>query len=75
MIKVTGSGQRSASDAHHRVISTVLSVFSSTMSLLGEPTNEGVIMPGPASMACVRNLLESMQVGKEEGDVISRYFL
>jgi hypothetical protein len=75
MNKVTRGEQRSVNDAHHRVVSTIVSVFSSTMSLLGEPANEGVIMPGPASMACVRSILESMQVGKEEGDVFSPYFL
>jgi len=39
------------------------------MSLLGEPAREGVIMPGPASIACVRNILESLEVGKEEDDL------
>jgi hypothetical protein len=74
MNEVSCGGRMSVTDTHHRVVSTIVSVFSSTMSLLGEPAREGVIMPGPASIACVRNILESLEVGKEEDDLFPPCF-
>lgn len=61
-------GARVLRDQLHLVIVTCVYIFDAAISLLGEPSLEGVKMPDPAFAACMRRLLESLGVGDEEDD-------
>ncbi len=49
----------------HRLLSTSIAIFDSAMTLLGGPSEEGVKMPPPALVACVRVMLGTLGVRKE----------
>jgi hypothetical protein len=59
-------GRRASPDDLHRILITCIHLFDSAISLLGEPSPEGVKMPSPASIVCMARLLESLGVGDEE---------
>ncbi len=50
----------------HRILSTSISIFDSAITLLGDPMPEGVQLPGPAHIACIRSILASLGIGDEE---------
>jgi hypothetical protein len=54
-------------DDLHRILSTSISIFDSAITLLGEPSADGVHMPGPAHIACMRNILCCLGIGEDEG--------
>lgn len=58
--------RRSAADDLLRILSTSISIFDSAITLLGEPSSGGVQMPGPAHIACIRNILSSLGVGEDK---------
>lgn len=60
--------QRSVADNLHRILSTSISIFDSTITLLGEPSAGGVRMPGSSQIACMRNILTCLGIGDEEGE-------
>jgi hypothetical protein len=49
----------------HRILRTSISIFNSAMTLLGDPPEGGVVMPSPAHIECMRNLLGFLGVGDE----------
>lgn len=57
----------SVSNDLYMVVSTIILIYDTAITLFGEPPPEGVKMPGPAHMACMRNILSSLGVG-EGGD-------
>jgi hypothetical protein len=61
------SRQCDANDLH-RILSTSISIFDSAITLLGEPSADGVQMPGPAHIACMRNILSCLGIGEDEGE-------
>ncbi|MGA3175656.1 MAG: hypothetical protein ABSE25_14705 [Syntrophorhabdales bacterium] len=50
----------------HRIVRTSILIFDSAVTLLGEPPEEGVTMPGPAHIACIRSMLASLGIGEDE---------
>ena len=76
MERMASSERPLTADGLHRVVSTSISIFDSAMSLFGEPPREGFTMPGPASIACIRKILESFVLesfvgNNEEDDTVS----
>ena len=67
MKHVRGDVERFAADPHlYRIVYTSVSIFDSAIALLGDPPPEGVKMPGPAYIACIRAMLIGLGVGVEE---------
>ena len=58
----------SLSDDLFRIVSTSISIYDSAITLLGEPPVNGVEMPGPAHIACMRNILSSLGIGEQEDE-------
>ena len=54
------------SDDLLRIVSTSILIYDSAITLLGEPSAKGVEMPAPAHVACMRNILTSLGIGKED---------
>ncbi len=61
-----GLSRRAAADNLHRILSTSISIFDSTITLLGEPSACGVQMPGSAYIACIKNILSCLGIGNED---------
>jgi hypothetical protein len=47
------------------VVSTSILIYDAAITLFDEPSPEGVEMPGPARIACMRNILSSLGIGEE----------
>jgi hypothetical protein len=47
------------------VVSTCILIYDAAITLFDEPSPEGVEMPGPAHIACMRNILSSLGIGEE----------
>ncbi len=47
------------------VVSTSILIYDAAITLFDEPSPEGVEMPGPAHIACMRNILSSLGIGEE----------
>jgi hypothetical protein len=47
------------------VVSTCILIYDAAITLFDEPSQEGVEMPGPAHIACMRNILTSLGIGEE----------
>jgi hypothetical protein len=45
-----------------RVLSRAIFIFNSVIRLLGEPEDEDMRVPDPASIPCIRNMLDSLGV-------------
>jgi hypothetical protein len=58
--------RRAAADDLHRILSTSISIFDSAITLLGEPSDCGVQMPGSAHIACIKNILTCLGIGDED---------
>jgi hypothetical protein len=61
-----GPGQSAPAKDLYRILSTSIIIYDLAITLLGEPSPEGVSMPDPAHMACVRNILAFLAVDEEE---------
>ena len=55
------------SDDLFMAVFTSIQIYDAAITLFDEPPPEGVEMPGPAHIACLRNILSSLGIG-EEGD-------
>ena len=62
------ASRHATTDDLHRILSTSISIFDAAITLLDEPSAEGVRMPGPAHIACMRNILACLGTGKNEGE-------
>jgi len=64
-----GRGPRQCAPAEdlYRILSTSIIIYDSAITLLGEPSSEGVTMPDPAHIACVKNILASLAVDEDDG--------
>ena len=47
------------------VVSTSILIYDAAITLFDEPSPEGVEMPGPAHIACMRSILSSLGIGEE----------
>jgi hypothetical protein len=50
------------------VVLMVVCIFDSALTMLGEPSEGGVMMPAPAYVACLRRLLHSLDVDITDDD-------
>ena len=48
------------------IVSTSILIYDTAITLFDEPSPEGVEIPGPAHIACMRNILSSLGVGEDE---------
>jgi len=48
------------------IVSTSILIYDTAITLFDEPSPEGVELPGPARIACMRNILSSLGVGEDE---------
>jgi len=48
------------------IVSTSILIYDTAITLFDEPSPEGVELPGPAHIACMRNILSSLGVGGDE---------
>jgi hypothetical protein len=72
-MKGMGRGRRQCTPARdlYRILSTSITIYDSAMTLLGGPPPEGVTMPGPAHMACVKNIVDCLAVNEDDGLLFS----
>ncbi len=56
------SEQLAMSEAFLRVLSRAIFIYDSVIRLLGEPEDEDMRIPDPASTPCIRNMLDSLGV-------------
>ena len=47
------------------VVSTCILIYDAAITLFDDPPPGGVEMPGPAHIACMKNILSSLGVGEE----------
>ncbi|OPY69747.1 MAG: hypothetical protein A4E57_00997 [Syntrophorhabdaceae bacterium PtaU1.Bin034] len=50
----------------HRILSVSIFIFDSAISLLGEPSEEGANLPGPANVECMKNILNCLGIGEDD---------
>jgi len=48
------------------IVSTSILIYDTAITLFDEPSPQGIEMPGPAYVACMRNILSSLGVGEDE---------
>ena len=58
----------SVSDDLFMIVSTSILIYDTAITLFDEPSPEGIKMPGPAHIACMRNILSSLGVGEDEDE-------
>lgn len=63
-----GPGRSVPAKDIYRILATSITIYDSAITLLGEPSPDGVTMPDPAHIACVKNILASLAV--DEDDVL-----
>jgi len=47
------------------VVTTSILIYDAAITLFDDPSPEGVDMPGPAHIACMRSILSSLGIGVE----------
>jgi len=60
------AARSSVSEDLLRIVCTSILIYDSAITLLGEPSARGVEMPAPAHIACMRNILTSLGIGRED---------
>jgi hypothetical protein len=50
----------------HLILRTCMAIYDVAITLLGDPPAGGVVMPGPAHLACMKGLLRLLRIGEEK---------
>jgi len=50
------------------IVATSILIYDTAITLFDEPPPQGIEMPGPAHIACMRNILSSLGVGQDKDE-------
>ena len=70
MSKTACNGRLTTLDRLYRVLTTTVFIFDAAMGLLAEPVRDEIRMPGPASIQCIRTMLELSGVRREDDQAL-----